>query len=304
MPDASSVLIDGPWTHRDYTANGIRLHVAEAGEGPLVLLLHGFPQFWWCWRQQIGVLAEAGYRVVAPDLRGYGASDKPPRGYDAVTLTADIAGLVGALGERDAMVVGHDWGGLIGWTMGALHPRAVRSLVILSMPHPRRLRPGIVSTGRALAASRYVFAAQLPKVPELRLTANDGAYVETMLREWSGPVWRGTADFAAAARRYRSAIQIPQAAYGAMEYYRWAVRSAPRADGLRYAKRMANPVAVPTLQLHGALDPCLLTDTVDGSGRYVDAAYNYTVLDAIGHFPHEEAPELVSAQILAWAGRT
>ncbi|MDQ3465041.1 MAG: alpha/beta fold hydrolase, partial [Actinomycetota bacterium] len=140
MPDANSVLLAGPWSHRDYSANGVRLHVAEAGNGPLVLLLHGFPQFWWCWRHQFSALTERGFRVVAPDLRGYGASDKPPRGYDAVTAAADVAGLVRALGERDALIVGHDWGGLLAWSVGALHPRVVRQLAVLSMPHPRRLR--------------------------------------------------------------------------------------------------------------------------------------------------------------------
>src|SRR5437016_1263164 len=96
----SVAVVDGPWLHRDVSANGIRLHVAEAGNGPLVVLLHGFPEFWWSWRHQLVALADAGDRVVAPDLRGYGASDKPPRGYDAVTLAGDIAGLVRAMGER------------------------------------------------------------------------------------------------------------------------------------------------------------------------------------------------------------
>ena len=94
-PDATSVLLPGPWTHRDISANGVRLHAAELGEGPLVLLLHGFPQFWWTWRAQLVSLSGAGFRVVAPDLRGYGASDKPPRGYDAPTLAADAAALIG-----------------------------------------------------------------------------------------------------------------------------------------------------------------------------------------------------------------
>ena len=109
------MLVDGPWTHREVSAGGTRFHVAESGSGPLVLLLHGFPEFWWSWRHQLPALAAAGFRAVAPDLRGYGASDKPPRGYDVPTLAADVAGLVRALGEREAVVVGHDWGGLLAW---------------------------------------------------------------------------------------------------------------------------------------------------------------------------------------------
>ena len=98
--DESAVLIDGPWTHRFVSANGSRFHVVEAGTGPLVLFLHGFPEFWWAWHQQLPRLADAGFRAVAVDLRGYGASDKPPRGYDGYTMAADVAGLIRALGER------------------------------------------------------------------------------------------------------------------------------------------------------------------------------------------------------------
>src|SRR5262249_4111253 len=107
------VYIDGPWTHRSVSANGTRFHVAERGDGPLVLLLHGFPEFWWAWRHQLTSLSEAGFRAVAVDLRGYGGSDKPPRGYDLITAAADAAGLVRSLGEANAVVGGHDWGGLV-----------------------------------------------------------------------------------------------------------------------------------------------------------------------------------------------
>src|ERR1700755_2451167 len=122
-PDEESIRLDGPWTHRTVRANGIALHVAELGTGPLVLLLHGFPQFWWAWRQQMIDLADAGFRAVAVDLRGYGASDKPPRGYDAPTLAADVAALVTSLGSSDAMVVGTDVGGTLAWTMAACPSR-------------------------------------------------------------------------------------------------------------------------------------------------------------------------------------
>ena len=136
-PDDAIVLIDGPWTHRHVSANGIALHVAEIGSGPLVLLLHGFPQF-------------------SVDLRGYGVSDKPPRGYDTPTLAADVAALVTALGERDAMVVGNDVGGLLAWTMAAMHPRVVRRLAVLGAAHPLRFRQAIFSDprgqGRATSA--------------------------------------------------------------------------------------------------------------------------------------------------------
>ena len=185
----SVVRIDGPWTHRDVSANGIRLHVAEAGDGPLVVLLHGFPQFWWMWRHQLTGLADAGYRAVAPDLRGYGASDKPPRGYDSVTLAADIAGLIRALGEREAVVVGHDWGGHLAWTLAAQHPRLVRKLVVLSIPHPLRWQAALARDPEQRAASRYIARFQLPWHPERWLVANDAENVARIIESWAGPAY-------------------------------------------------------------------------------------------------------------------
>jgi pimeloyl-ACP methyl ester carboxylesterase len=301
-PDATSVLLPGPWTHRDLSANGVRLHVAEAGQGPLVLLLHGFPQFWWAWRSQLTALAEAGFHAVAPDLRGFGASDKPPRGYDLPTLSSDVAALVRALGERDAVVVGHDWGGLLAWTMAALHPRSVRRLVVLSMAHPRRLRAGLADR-RQRRAVRYALGFQLPRLPERRLTRPDDDPIAELMQRWSGPSWVHTHDFAEAVERYRSASRIPQAAYGAMEYYRWAARSQLRPDGLRYARRMAAPITAPTLQLHGELDPYVLPATARGSDRYVAGAYESCLLPGAGHFLPEEAPADVSRAIADWAAR-
>ncbi len=119
MAPEPAIAISGPWTHRTVSANGTRFHVASIGDGPLVLLLHGFPEFWWTWRTQLVTLAAAGYRAVAADLRGYGGSDKPPRGYDLITAAADAAGLIRALGEANAVVVGHDWGGLAAWTLAS-----------------------------------------------------------------------------------------------------------------------------------------------------------------------------------------
>ncbi|MBI1759581.1 MAG: alpha/beta hydrolase [Actinobacteria bacterium] len=302
VPDSGSVLVPGRWTHREISANGVRLHVAEAGSGPLVLLLHGFPEFWWSWRHQLVDLADAGYRAVAPDLRGYGASDKPPRGYDAFTLAGDVAGLIRALGERDAVVVGHGWGGALGWTAATLHPRVVRRLAVLSTPHPMRLRSAALAGPRGqLRAFRHALAFQLPRYAESRLTRDGGWYVRRLLHDWSGPRWRRTDDHAAAAARYADALRIPTAAHCALEYYRWAIRSLPRPDGLRYARLMQQPVTAPTLQLHGGLDPCLLPQSAQGSGRYVAAAYQWRLLPGLGHFPHEEDPALVSGELIRWA---
>jgi pimeloyl-ACP methyl ester carboxylesterase len=300
QPDATSVLLPGPWEHRDVSANGVRLHAAEAGQGPLVLLLHGFPQFWWAWRHQLTGLTAAGLRVVAPDLRGYGASDKPPRGYDLPTAAADAAAVVRALGETEAVVVGADWGGLVAWTMAALHPRSVRRLVVVGAAHPRRLRASMTDA-RQRRALAYALRFQLPRLPERRLTRADDDPVAELMRRWAGLSWVQTTDFAEAVTRYRSAARIPQAAYGAMEYYRWAGRSQLRPDGLRFARRLAAPITAPTLQVHGALDPYVLPSTAQGSGRYVAGSYEWRELPGIGHFAAEEAPDQLTEAIATWA---
>src|SRR3954465_10545480 len=290
QPDATSVLLPGPWAHRDVSANGVRLHAAEAGEGPLVLLLHGFPQFWWTWRHQLPGLAASGLRVVAPDLRGYGASDKPPRGYDLPTAAADAAAVVRALGEQEAAVVGSDWGGRVGGPRAALPPRSSRRLVVVSAAHPRRLRASLTGA-RQRRALAYALRFQLPRLPERRLTRADDDPVAELMRRWAGPSWVHTAAFAQAGRGRRAAARIPQAAYGAMEYYRWAGRSQLRPDGLRFARRMAAPITAPTLQLPAWWDACSLPATARGSDRYGAGACEWREVAGVGHFPHEEAPD-------------
>ncbi|MGI5485212.1 alpha/beta fold hydrolase [Microtetraspora malaysiensis] len=295
--DESFVQIEGPWTHRTVHAGGTRFHVVEAGDGPLVLLLHGFPQFWWTWRHQLVSLPAAGYRVVAVDLRGYGASDKPPRGYDLPNLAMDGAGLVRALGETSAIVVGHDWGGLLAWTMAAFDPKVVRRLVPVSAPHPLRLRASLLTDPLGqLRASGHTFGFQLPALPERRLTADGGALVGRLLDEWSGPGWPSEED----ALTYREAFGIPGVAHCALEYHRWFFRSQFRPDGLRYARQMRAEIEAPTLQLHGALDSCVLPRTAQGSSRFVAAPYRWRMLEGAGHFPHEERPEQFDAELVAW----
>ena len=301
--DDSSVLLEGPWTHRTVRANGIAMHVAEIGTGPLVLMLHGFPQFWWTWQQQLVDLADTGFRAVAVDLRGYGASDKPPRGYDAPTLAADIAQLVPALGERDAVLVGNNVGGLLAWTVAALHPRVVRRLVVLGAAHPLRLRSAIVSDprgqGRAWAYALRTF--QLPRRPETLLT-RDSAYVESLFGSWTGPAWRASTDYLLGVERYAEALRSHPVAHCALEYFRWLIRSLPRADGRRYASALQqHPIVAPVLQLHGDLDGCILPRTAQGSGRYVAGAYEWRTLDGVGHFPQNEASDSVSGELIRWA---
>lgn len=294
-PDPRSVRIPGPWTHRAVSANGIQLHVAELGTGPLVLLLHGFPQFWWCWRHQLPALAAAGMRAVAVDLRGYGDSDKPPRGYDLWTLAGDVAGLVRALGERHADLVGHDWGGILSWCAAALHPRVVRSVTVLAAPHPLALIQALWRDPAQRRALRYLTEFQAPWLPERRLTREGALLVEQILRTGAGRQWPTTGEFACAAGRYREAMLIPAAAHCALEYYRWAGRSQFRLDGRRFAREVDRPVRVPVLAVQGSDDPYVLDRTTRRSARWAGNGYRYELLLGIGHFVPEEAPQRTTA---------
>ena len=155
----------------------VRLHYVEAGEGPLVVLLHGFPQSHHMWRFQIPALAEAGYRVVAPDMRGYNLSEKPrgPEHYRIEPLARDVDRLIGELGEERAVVVGHDWGAIVAWFVAMSYPERVERLVILNVPHPARFFfDGLTMPGQLLR-SLYVFFFQIPRLPEMALSAGNFA---------------------------------------------------------------------------------------------------------------------------------
>ena len=179
--------IAGPWSHHQAIVNGVRLHYVEAGEGPLVVLLHGFPEFWYAWRDQIPALAAAGYRVVAPDMRGYNLSEKPPgvTSYRLEHLTADVAALIRQLGAERATVVGHDWGGAVAWQLPVFHPEVVERLAVLNAPHPGALLREL-RTLEQLRRSWYIAFFQLPWLPELALRAGDAALLRRMLRQDAG----------------------------------------------------------------------------------------------------------------------
>lgn len=303
MPDSFDQVIDsidvpGPWEHRRVAANGARFHVATLGDGPLVLLLHGFPEFWWAWRHQMEPLAKAGWRVAAMDLRGYGGSDKTPRGYDPSTSTADVSGVIRSLGERDAVLIGHDWGAHVAWSTAVLRPAHVSALATLSMPHPLVLRRHLMRAPVVGRHSRHLLSVQIPLAPERRLVAADGSRVEVLLRKWSAPDSSFPDEEAAA--RYRSAMSLWPASHCSLEYQRWAVRSLLRADGRRFALRMAEPVAVEVLQLHGSADRVVAPRLAARSRTHVAGTYRWSQLDGVGHFPHEEAPAQVTTELLDW----
>ncbi len=296
-PDASMALIEGPWEHRFVAANGARFHVAEQGEGPVVLLLHGFPQFWWAWRHQMAALAAAGYRACAMDLRGYGASDKPPRGYDTRTSATDVASVLRSLGASRAVIVGHGWGGWIAWSMPTLQPTVTRAIASLSMPHPLIFRKASFTSPGQARANAYLAGLQRPFVPERQMTVN-GGYVQRMLREWASPegIWPSPEE----ARTYAEAMALPFVAHSAAEYYRWVVRSQVRPDGWRFAASMRATISVPVLELHGERDQAVLPSTARGSEAFCSGPFEKKLLPGVGHFLPEEAPDRVNEHLLAW----
>lgn len=303
-PDPSTVRLDGPWTHRDVSANGIRLHVAELGSGPLVLLLHGFAGFWWVWHHQLRSLADAGFRAVATDLRGYGDSDKPPRGYDAWTLAGDVTGLVRALGERRAHLVGHGWGGVLAWSAAVLHPRIVSSMTVIGTAHPLALRSAVLRSGLRRRSQARVLTPllrfQVPMAPERRLRTDNAAAVEQLLQCGSGTAWLHRPDFAHTADMLRHAMLVPGVAHSSLEYYRWAFRSQFRSDGRQFAETIDARLQAPALQLHGDADPWILLRTAQASSPWLSPRSRFETLPEVGHFPHLESPEEIDKALITF----
>ncbi len=286
--------VDAAVEHRSETVNGTTLHWVEAGDGPLVVLLHGFPEFWYSWRHQIPVLADAGYRVVAPDLRGYNESAKPP-GYGAYLtgpLTQDVVALIAACDAPRATVVGHDWGGVIAWTLASRRPEVVERLVILNAPHPavylRRIR-----TPAQMLRSSYVALFQPPLLPEMVLRARDFAVLKAMLRGGAeSPAAFTDADL----DRYAEAFAKPGALTAMLAYYRAMGRRILAAARHAGATSDRRAVSVPTLVIWGRNDPVLGLDTADPGDFVPDR--RVVVVDDASHFVHADAPERVNELLI------
>jgi pimeloyl-ACP methyl ester carboxylesterase len=274
----------------------LEANAAPATARPLVIMLHGFGSFWWSWRHQLRGLT--GARVVAVDLRGYGGSDKPPRGYDGWTLAGDTAGLIRALGHSSATLIGHADGGLVCWATSVLHSRQVRAIAVISSPHPAALRRSALTRrdqGRALLPSLLRY--QVPFWPERALTRHHGAELEHVIRSRAGAKWLASEDFSTTIDHLRQAIQIRYAAHCALEYQRWAVRSQLRDEGRRFMKSMCQQLGVPLLHLRGDADPYVLADAVDRTQRFAPQG-RYVSISGAGHFSHEEVPEEINRHLM------
>jgi pimeloyl-ACP methyl ester carboxylesterase len=275
-----------PWQHRYSWINGVRLHYVEAGSGPLVILLHGFPEFWYSWRHQIPALAAAGFHVVAPDLRGYNLSDKPPGvwAYRIDALLGDVIGLIQHAGAERAAIIGHDWGGVIAWHLAMYHPRVVEKLIILNAPHPaaywREMR-----SWKQFLKSWYVFFFQVPGLPELLLGVGDLDWVGRMLRHQPvHPQAFGPEDI----RRYKQALARPGALTAALNYYRAALRHRPQHTAKDY-----DPINVPVLLLWGERDLYLNPRLTEGLSAWVPNLRVVRFPD-VSHWIQNDAPERVN----------
>jgi pimeloyl-ACP methyl ester carboxylesterase len=260
------------------------LHYVEAGDGPLVVLLHGFPEFWFGWRLQIAALAEAGFRVVAPDTRGYNLSSKP-EGFDAYAvdlLAADIRALIGERGADSARLVGHDWGGTIAWTMAMDHPEVVDRLAILNAAHPRRLQEGLHHPSQ-LRKSWYFFFFAIPGLPEDVVHARDWHFFRHFLHEANPPYTQEEID------RYVEAWSQPGAAAGMINYYRASVRASQSE-----AEAKLTPISAPTLVIWGEDDSYLGPDLAEPDPDDVPNLDRVERLPDASHWVHHDQADRVN----------
>jgi pimeloyl-ACP methyl ester carboxylesterase len=273
----------------------VRLHYVEAGEGPLVVLLHGFPEFWYSWRFQIPALAAAGFRVVAPDMRGYNLSSKPAgvSSYDSDRLAADVRDLVLERGAESAHLVGHDWGAGVAWATAMTHPEAVERLAVLNLPHPRQLLHGL-QRPRQMLMSWYMFFFQLPWLPERLARARRWGYFRGA---WLGTAGRADAFTATDIRRYIEAWSQPGASTATINYYRALIRQSPRRAEARIAV-----VTAPTLVIFGERDRYLSKELAEPDRADVPNLERVVRLPEASHWVHHDEPEHVNELLIEFFG--
>ncbi len=267
----------------------IELHAVAAGpaDGPVVVLLHGFPEFWYSWHRQIEPLADAGFRVIVPDQRGYNRSSKPhgASSYALSELTSDVLAIADQLGRERVFLAGHDWGAAVAWSVALLHPTRVAKLAILNVPHPSVMRRYLKTNRRQLRRSWYMFFFQLPFIPEAAFSAFNFRLGVRSLVHSSRPNTFSEDDLA----QYRAAWSQPDALTAMINWYRAA---------FRYRSKFPDStVHVPTRILWGERDAFLLSAMAHDSLSYCDSAELYTFANASHWLQHEE-PARVSELLI------
>jgi epoxide hydrolase 4 len=274
-------------------ANGIDFNVAIAGAGgKLALCLHGFPESSFSWRFQIPLLARMGFRVWAPDLRGYGKSTRPigVSAYALEILEEDVAALIEASGAKEVVLIGHDWGALIAWNYAMFGRIPIAKLIIMNVPHPALAQKGL-RTLRQLVKSWYIFFFQLPLIPEWALARHDYAAIAQAFRAMAVDKMRFPQEVL---RVYQDAAAQPGALTAMLNYYRALIR------GFGRTRRRGTPkIDVPTLMIWGEIDAALGKELTYGTNAYVsDLTLRY--LPNVSHWVQQEAPETVNAMIEPW----
>lgn len=282
-------------TFHQISANRLSFRVAMAGSGKrLILCLHGFPESALSWRYQIPPLAQAGYRVWAPDLRGYGGTTRP-RGIDPYRiefLLEDVTGLLDAAQVQRAILVGHDWGGIIAWCYAMRQADRVEALVVANAPHPACFERE-VRHWRQLHRSWYMGFFQIPWLPEAALSAGHGYMIGKIFRHMAIHRKHIPDDLV---QLYRRQACEPGALTAMVNYYRAALRG----GGAMRERTMGYPtVSVPTLVIWGVQDHALVRQNLDGLSNFVTDLTVVKVADA-GHFVHEDKPEQVTREMLTW----
>ncbi len=283
LPDVGTELREG------YAEVGdASLHYVEAGDGPLIVLLHGFPEFWFGWRLQIAPLAATGFRVVAPDLRGYNLSSRPDgvEAYTADRLAADIVGLVRERGAESALLVGHDWGGTVAWTMAMNHPEVVDRLAILNAAHPRRLQQGLHNPNQ-LRKSWYFFFFAIPGLPEEVVHARNWHFFRHFLQDARPPYTDEEIE------RYVEAWSQPGAATAMINYYRASVRQSPK-----QAEAQLRPISAPTLVIWGERDSYLGSELAEPDRDDVPNLDRVERLADASHWVHHDQAEHVNQLLI------
>lgn len=279
--------------HQFIRTNGIRLHYVTQGQGPLLLFLHGFPEFWYTWRHQIPVFAKF-FTVVAVDLRGYNDSDKPTAvsDYAMPELVKDISGLITALGYDRCHLVGHDWGGGIAWSMAYTHPEQIEKLVILNCPHPQRFLEGFANP-KQWFRSAYIGFFQLPWLPELVLSANDYPFID---QAFDNMAVNRSAITPTDVQAFKTAISRPGALTAGLNYYRNLLSP-------NFFQGEWPVLEVPTLMIWGEDDPAFESSLAEGTEEYV-RDFHLRYIANCGHWVPQEYPELVNGYIAEFVGVT